>query len=162
MLSASPASADAGHANLTTANAAAAVTWTPVPGGHFCQSTGFDSQRQQGVACNNFYQGYYQGQRAVVSEIELKCGDSSGLLPCTSALAIGNLDGGPVYSARCVRPGCPTAGYKVVSPYFEVLSGCGWVSATVNAQPGRGGFTFPDGTQMTMRGALISQVYVCP
>jgi hypothetical protein len=150
--------------NSTPSTVTPTVTWSPVPGGHFCQSTGFDAHGQQGVACNNFYQGFDSGIRVVTSEIELKCGNSSGLLPCTSALAVGNLQGGPSYTARCVPSGpvCPTAGYKVRSPFGKPIGECQTVSATVNATQGTGGFTLPDGVQKTTPAPLTSTVRVCP
>ena len=144
------------------APAQAAVSWTPVPGGHFCQSTGFFGG-QQGVACNNFYQGRSSTFLVIKSEIELKCGTGAGLLPCTSALAVGNLEGGSSYTARCVPSGpvCPTAGYKVSSPYQVLVPGCSWVSATVNATQGFGGFTLPNRLQLYMTAPLTSSVHVC-
>jgi hypothetical protein len=64
--------------------------------------------------------------------------------------------------ARCVH-NCPFAGYKITSPNGLVLvsGACAIVSATVNAQPGRGGFTLPNGSQVTMQGALISKIALC-
>jgi hypothetical protein len=150
---------DANRATLL--DAASAVSWTPVPGGHFCRSTGF-SGGQQGVVCNNFYQGRSSGFRVVKSEIELKCGNSAGLLPCTSAMAVGTLDGGRAYTARCVPsgPACPKDGYKVSSPYMILVPSCTSVSATANAAMGSGGFTLPNGNQVFT--ALTSSVRICP
>ena len=166
----SPATAAVSRSTPSTLTAA--VTWYPVPGGHFCQSTGFDVYGQQGVACNNFYQGIDLGSgiRVVTSEIELKCGNSSGLLPCISALAVGQLQGEPAYTARCVPtptggPGCPSP-YKVRSPFGKPIGwpgdACQTVSATLNATQGKGGFTLPDGVQKFTPAPLTSTVRVCP
>jgi hypothetical protein len=150
--------------------AAAALTWTPVPGGHFCQSTGFDAKGQQGVVCANYYESRNGNSHLVIGELELKCGNSSGLLPCVSALAQGVYVADFYYidhiTARCVPsgPACPAAGFKSASVVAldVAVVGCANLYIIADARQGLGGFTLPDGTAKTTPSPFASSVRVCP
>ena len=140
---ATPASADPG--------------WTAFPGGHWCESTGYDSLDLQGVLCLDLdYHRVSSNSVFYRISVEMKCGRRTGVLvTCTSAQAkftwIRPLVNTPEETARCVPSG-PECDPKVTVNshsviYHHNLPGCFVFGAYANARLGKGGFTLPDGYQ---------------
>jgi hypothetical protein len=124
------------------------------PGAHWCGSTGFSPQGFQGVMCLNLeYEETIFGRRFVFS-LEMKCGNSAGLVPCVSAqanyAAIHKWQTLPE-QLRCVPsgPACKPDVNRSYHPEYFYMEPGEVVQFLVrgDAREGVGGFTLPGGWQ---------------
>jgi len=158
--------------SLVSATPALADGYSPEPGAHWCQTTGYNVHGYQGVACVNFWgQTSSGGWRDYIAVFDLKCGTSAGLVRCTSAMGKfawyiwdgSSWDPFPDETFKCVTT-CATTGNSQQSAYrFSLDRGlCAWLLGSSDTAYPSGGFTFPDGLQSWGQGLTYTPVYqVC-